>query len=131
MTAATYLAASSLATLALFQAPVAALALLFLAAGDPAAGLVGSRYARHRLSLRVPWGRQGRQPRSLEGALAFLVVAMAIAALLRGLGVYGAFWPAALGALIAALVELAPIPVEDNVSVPLVSAAVMTLAWAG
>ena len=131
VTGATYLAAASLATLILFEPPVAALALFFVAFGDPAAALVGSRYGRFRLSMPGPWALKGQQAKSLEGALAFLAVALAVAALLRGAGVYGLYWPAAVGALVAAFVELLPFPIDDNVSVPLASATVMALIGMG
>jgi dolichol kinase len=129
-TGATYLAVASLLTLALFDVPVAGLALLFVAAGDPAAGVVGSRYGGLRPFLRVPWAPVTRRAKSVEGALAFLAVGLVLAALLKGLGVYPVLWPAAVGAFVAALVEFLPIPVEDNLSVPLVSAFAMSLVWA-
>ena len=124
-TAATYLALASLAVLLLFGREIAALALLFTALGDPAAGIVGTRYGR--LRLRILGRRLGGK--SLEGALAFLAVAAAVALGLWAAGVYGTLWPVLVGAAVAALVEFLPIPVEDNVTVPLVSAAVIWLLW--
>ena len=131
VTSGSYLVAASLVTLALFQTPVAVLAILYLAVGDPAASIVGTRFARLRLPVPVPWTPRERQAKSVEGTLAFLAAALAVAALLRGVGVYGVFWPAALGALAAALAELLPAPVDDNVTVPLAGAAVMALVWVG
>ena len=131
VTSGTYLVAASLATLALFQPPVAVLAILYMAVGDPAASIVGIRFARLRLPVPVPWAPRGREAKGVEGTLAFLVSALAVAALLRVFGVYGVIWPAVLGALAASLVELLPAPVDDNVSVPLASAAVMALVWVG
>jgi dolichol kinase len=131
LTAATYLAAASLATLALFDSPVAPLALLYVALGDPVAALVGSRYGRRRLFVRTPWATQRYRVKTLEGSLAFLAVALAVAVLLWGAGLYTRFGLAALGALVAAVVELLPIPVDDNASVPLASAAAMSLLGLG
>ena len=126
-TAATYLALTSLAVLALFGTPVAALALLYTALGDPAAGIIGARYGRVR--IRAFGQRLGGK--SIEGALAFLAAATSVAVGLWLAGVYGTLWPALVGAAVAALVEFLPIPLEDNVTVPVVSAAVMWALWLG
>ena len=124
-TAATYLALASLLVLFLFGREIAVLALLFTALGDPAAGIVGTRYGR--LRIRVLGRRLGGK--SVEGTLAFFAAATAVALGLWAAGVYGTLWPALAGAAVAALVEFLPIPVEDNVTVPLASAAVMWLLW--
>ncbi len=124
-TAATYLAVASVVTLAVFQRPVAALALFYVAVGDPAAGIVGTRYGH----IRLPWPPGSSRAKSLEGTLAFSAAAVGVALLLWSVGVYSVLWPAVAGALAAALVELLPIPIEDNVSVPLASAAVMGVLW--
>ncbi len=126
-TAATYLALASLAVLFLFGREVSVLALLYTALGDPAAGIVGARYGR--LRVRMFGRRVGGK--SVEGTLAFLTAASAAVAVLWAAGVYGTLWPALAGAAVAALVEFLPIPVEDNVTVPLASAAVMWLLWMG
>ena len=124
-TAATYLALASLLVLFLFGREIAALALLFTALGDPAAGIVGTRYGR--LRIRMLGRRLGAK--SVEGTLAFFAAAAAVALGLWVAGVYGTLWPALAGAAVAALVEFLPIPVEDNVTVPLASAAAMWLLW--
>ena len=124
-TAATYLALASLLVLFLFGREIAALALLFTALGDPAAGIVGTRYGR--LRIRVLGRRLGGK--SVEGTLAFFAAGTAVALALWAAGVYGTLWPALAGAAVAAIVEFLPIPVEDNVTVPLASAAVMWLLW--
>ena len=126
-TAATYLALASLAVLVLFGRDIAALALLFTALGDPAAGVIGERYGR--LRVRILGRRLG--DKSVEGTLAFLAVTLAAAAVLWTAGVYTVFWPALVGAAVAALVEFLPVPVEDNVTVPLASGVVMWLLWLG
>jgi dolichol kinase len=112
-------------TLTVFQRPVAALALFYVAVGDPAAGIVGTRYGHTRL----PWPKGLSRTKSLEGTLAFSAAALGVALVLWAGGVYSVLWPAVAGALAAALVELLPIPIEDNVSVPLASAAVMGILW--
>ena len=109
-TAATYHALASLTVLLLFGSPIAALAVLFMGIGDPAAGVVGTRYGR--LRVRVFGWRVGGK--SVEGTAAFFAVAAAAAAVLWAAGVYGTLWPALAGAAVAALVEFLPIPVEDT-----------------
>lgn len=124
-TAATYLSLASLAVLVLFGRDIAALALLFTALGDPAAGIVGTRYGR--LRVRVLGRRLGAK--SLEGTMAFFGTSAAVAVGLWAAGVYGTLWPALAGAAVTALVEFLPIPVDDNVTVPLASGLVMWLLW--
>ncbi len=128
ITGATYLVCASFVVLLLYPPSVAALALLFHAWGDPAAAMVGSRFGR----LRLPAvGAGSPQRKTLEGSLAFLGVALVVSAVLWVTGAFDVFWPAAVGALVAAVVELLRLPVDDNVSVPLVSGGLMAalLRW--
>lgn len=127
ITGATYLACASAAALYLYPPSVAALALLFHAWGDPAAAMVGSRFGR----LRLPAVGGSPQRKTLEGSLAFLGVALVVGAVLRATGAYDVFWPAAVGAVVAAAVEVVRLPVDDNATVPLVSGGLMALLWVG
>ena len=54
-----------------------------------------------------------------------------MSAVLWASGAFDVFWPAAVGALVAAVVEVIRVPVDDNVSVPLVSGGLMAalLRW--
>lgn len=89
---------------------VAALALAYLVFGDAAAALAGHRWGRPR------WGRK-----SLEGSVACFVVCV-----LAGLLILPGAWAAVLvSALVATGIEAAPMPVDDNLSVPLATAAVL------
>ena len=54
-----------------------------------------------------------------------------MSAVLWAAGAFEVFWPAAVGALVAAVVELVRLPVDDNVSVPLAGGGVMTVLWLG
>ena len=128
ITGATYLACASLAALLLYPPSVAALALLFHAWGDPAAAMVGSRFGRIRLPHLGP---ARPQTKSLEGSLAFASVSLVVSAVLWASGAFDVFWPAALGALAAAVVELVRLPVDDNLTVPLVSGGLMAALWVG
>lgn len=99
-----------------YGAAIAVPALLFVAVGDPTAALIGRRAPGPRL-----WGK------SPVGTLAFIVAGLAVWALLTALGFGG--WSAAViaGVIVAAVVELLPIPLDDNLTVPLVAGGVMML----
>lgn len=93
-------------------AAVAATAVGYLVVGDAAAALVGQRFGHHRLGKKT-----------LEGSAACLVCCLVLGALWMP-----GRWPAVLGgALAATLVEALPLGVDDNLSVPLVAAAVLLL----
>ena len=92
--------------------PIAATALAYLVVGDAAAALVGRRFGTRRIGAK-----------SLEGSLACFLCCLGIGALTLPQH------PAAIlgGALAATLAEALPAPIDDNWSVPLVSAAVLAL----
>lgn len=98
-----------------FSKPIALLSILFLAIGDPVAAFFGTRYGR----IRFPGGK------SLEGSLAGFI-ASAVASGLFGvfyLDLEGGAWIlAGVGGLVSMLAELVPFPVDDNFSVPVLSA---------
>ena len=101
-----------------FYGPAVALpVLLFVAVGDPAAALVGTHFPGPRF-----WGK------SPGGGVAFVACALAIWAVVCAFGFGQWSWAVIIAAVAAALVELAPLPVDDNLTVPLIAGAVMTLA---
>ncbi|MFN2432631.1 MAG: diacylglycerol/polyprenol kinase family protein [Gemmatimonadota bacterium] len=106
----TYFAAGILLAVLLLPRLPAIVSVLFLVLGDIAAGVVGRAWGRTRFK---PGGK------SLEGSLACFVVCLAVATPLVG-------WLAAAGgALAAALVEYAEVPLDDNLLIPPVSGAVL------
>ncbi|MBI4312322.1 MAG: hypothetical protein HY681_11145 [Chloroflexi bacterium] len=116
VTGSTYLAIGALACFIFFDQRVAVPAMLFLAVGDPTAALVGRRAPGPRV-----WGK------SPAGTLAFFAVAVA-AVWGLALGGHVEFrWALVAGAAAAALAELLPVPLDDNLTVPLAAGAVMTL----
>ena len=115
-TGATYIAIAALAAFLLFDKPIAITALFFLAFGDPVAALVGSRVGGVRVLSKSPWG-----------SLAFVLVGLATVGVLSGTGAVSYHWALLVGAAIAALVELAPLPLDDNLTIPLISGAAMDL----
>lgn len=114
-TGSTYVLLSTAAAYTLFPQAIALTSVCFLAVGDAAAGWVGERWGRH-----PAWGK------SLEGSTAFFLAALVVGASLA-FATHLPLWLVAAGATAAAVVELLPLPVNDNLSVPLVSAALMAL----
>jgi dolichol kinase len=91
----------------------ALVAIYTLAVADPLAAVVGIRYGRRRIA----------QTRSLEGSLAFFAATVVIAALVLGWGTDGSGL-AIVGAsstigLAAAVCELLPLRIDDNLTIPL------------
>jgi len=115
LTGATYIAFSALVAFLVFDESVAIVALFFLSIGDPVAAIVGSRVGGVRI-----WGK------SPVGSVAFFVVALASAGALHGAGQVP--WHGgglAVGAAVAALVELTPLFIDDNLTIPLAAGAAM------
>jgi dolichol kinase len=106
---ATWMALAYFAATAVFPVGVAVAAMLFNALGDAAAAVVGRRWGRHRT----------RSGKSWEGFAAGLGVNAAAAAAVAALP--GTFPLAAglAGAAAAALLEMADLPLDDNVRVTL------------
>jgi len=113
----TYLLIAALLAVEMFPQPVAAAALGFTILGDGIAALVGKG-----------WGRTRFFRKSFEGAAGGLAACLGWAAFL---GVTGALpWGVVLvGALVASLVELLPIPLDDNLAVTLFAGYAMKLLW--
>ena len=114
MTGATHMLVAAALVFWLFGREVAVPVMFFLSLGDPVAAIVGSRLPGFRLAGKSP-----------GGTLAFVVTGSAIAALLVGSGAIGYHWGLWAGAVIAAAVELAGIPPDDNLTVPLIAGAAM------
>ena len=112
LTGATYFLIGSFLCILLFDKTLAIVCLCFLTLGDLCAALIGKQWGRIKLFSR----------KSLEGSLACFVVCTA-AALLIGLHPVVAI----AGALVATLIELLPVGVDDNVTIPLISGLAMHL----
>jgi len=105
----TYLLLAALLAIEIFPFRIAAAALGFTVLGDAFAAMAGRAWGRHRLFRKT-----------YEGGAAGLLACMAWAAFLAAAGHLG--WPEALaGALVASLVELLPIPLDDNLGMTLAS----------
>ena len=114
ITGATYMLIAALIAFYFFGTTIAVAAMMFLALGDPAAALVGQRTPGPRI-----WGK------SPGGTAAFVAVALLVVAVLGGTGAVDYHWGLLAGAAVAGLVELAPLRLDDNLTVPLVAGAAM------
>jgi dolichol kinase len=109
--AATYQMVSALLATYLFPREIAAASYIYLVVGDGIAALVGKA-----------WGRVRVFDKTLEGCLAGFATSWAAAVLLvRGIPPSDL----AIGALVAAVVELLPLPIDDNFRIPLLSGVVL------
>lgn len=109
LTGATILFAALTLSVLVFPVPIAVTAMLLLTLADPVAAIVG-KY----------WGKKSVFNKTLEGTLGFFMTALFIVLLVNGIK-----WQALPVAAIAAIVELIPLPVNDNLSVPLISGLAM------
>ena len=119
ITGATYLLMAGFAVFLLLDQAIGVAAMFFLSLGDPVASVVGSRTPGPRL--------YGKSP---GGTAAFVAVGWLVVLVLFQAGVVQYHWGLTTGAVIAGLVELMPIPVDDNLTIPLVSGAAMHLMGA-
>jgi dolichol kinase len=104
-----------LGSLFLFSLPVAVCSIIFLACGDVSATIVGERWGTTKIS----------GVKSLQGTSAFFAASLLSGALA---GVYWQGLPlyvVAAGALTASVVEILPLKFNDNLTIPIISGAVM------
>jgi dolichol kinase len=112
LTGSTFFLVGSLLTVCVFRTAVAVAALCFLILGDSVAALVGRSLGKTRLL----------GGKTLEGAAANFIVCFAVGTILLPLPL------AAIGALATAVVELLPIPLDDNLRIPLAAGAAIEVA---
>lgn len=104
-----------------FVENIAAAGLAMLMVGDGAAAIVGRRFGRHKLA---------NSEKSFEGSIAFVFFAVLVC-----LPLMSSAWgyppltlaQIGLGAVSAAVIEALPIPINDNLRVPLVASLAIAL----
>jgi glycerol-3-phosphate acyltransferase PlsY len=117
-----YILSASVFTIFLFEESVAIAAISYIILGDIAAALIGRRFGKTKIlwnvgNSTVNWNKR----KSLEGSLSCFLSCIIVALVVPHLPL----WVGAIGALVATLVEVAPLPINDNFSVPLISGLVM------
>lgn len=112
LTGATWVMIGAVISIILFSKPVAIIALIFMSIGDTAAGLIGQRYGKHKI-----WNK------SWEGFFGGLFVCIII-------GMNYSLLPITIslsGAVAAMVMEIVPIPLDDNFKIPLGAGAIMMM----
>ena len=113
-TGSTYLLIASSIAFLLFDKSIAVVSLCFAALGDPVAGIIGER-----------WGRRKIRSKSLEGSCACFLACLTIGTILASV-THISLPLVIVGALCATFIELLSLPVNDNLTIPLVSGGVIT-----
>ena len=112
-TGATWVFIGSTLTVAIFPKEIAVISLIYLSIGDTVAGLVGRKY-----------GKMKFYDKTIEGSLAGLFVCLLSGYLVQlSLPLVVVF----SGAFAAMFIELLPIPIDDNLSVPLFGGTIMLI----
>jgi glycerol-3-phosphate acyltransferase PlsY len=119
LTGSAYLLIAACIVFLLCDKYIAVMAVAFVAVGDPVAGMVGER-----------WGKAKVRGKTLARSSACLVSCLAIGAILTAITDVG-LWLVLIGAVCATAVESLSLPVNDNLTIPLVSGGVMMLANMG
>lgn len=124
LTASAYFLIAASVVFILCDQSIAAMALTFVAVGDPVAGMIGELWVAAPQNLRFP-GLKVKRKSLRATAVCFLacVVAGAILAVIT----HVALWLMVVGAVCATLIEFPSLPLNDNLTSPLVSAGVMSL----
>jgi glycerol-3-phosphate acyltransferase PlsY len=102
---------AALLSVLVFDKPIAVSSMAFLVIGDTAAAVVGKKYGSAHY-----WGK------SLHGSLACFFSCLVIGAI-----VLGKSWVVVAGAATATIVEALPVPMDDNMRVPIISGLIMQL----
>ena len=92
-----------------FSKQIAVTSMLFLTLADPVAALIGKRWGRRRIFQKTILGSSG-----------FFSTAVVVTIL-----VWGFSWQGILVAALAACIELLPVPVNDNLTIPVFSGVLM------
>ena len=112
-TGATWVFIGSTLTIAIFPKEIAVISLVYMSLGDTIAGLIGRKF-----------GKTNFYNKTIEGSLAGLIVCLLSGYLVNlTLPLVVVF----SGAFAAMFIELMPIPIDDNLSVPLFGGTIMII----
>lgn len=113
LTGATHYAIAAFLSVYFFDKWIAIAVLLFLSFGDTAAHLIGVRWGRTRFDSE----------KTLEGSGACLVICLGISLLIP----QPEITVLTVGAVVASVVELIPLDIDDNLTLPLISGVAMEI----
>ena len=111
---ATYILLGLTACVLFFEPPIAFAVMLIVTVSDALAALAGESFGTPRL-----WGK------SWAGSGAFFLTSILIVIFAPGVELSAGL----VGAAVATLIEVLPLPVNDNVTVPIAAGGVMELLW--
>ena len=112
-TGATWVFIGSTLTIAIFPKEIAVISLVYMSLGDTIAGLVGRKFGKVKFYNKT-----------IEGTLAGLIVCLLSGYLIQlTLPLIVVF----SGAFAAMFIELLPLPIDDNLSVPLFAGTIMVI----
>jgi len=109
-----YYLLGALVALLLFPKEIALFSMTVLAVGDPAAYIIGINFGKFRIGKK-----------SLEGSLAFLTASVIAGLLLSNLWDSLSFIAIITGAVTGTVVELMPLKINDNLTIPITASAAM------
>jgi len=116
LTGSSYMLIASLVAFLVFPRDIAVLALSFLAVGDSMAAIVGQRLGQRKLLGKT-----------LEGDLASLISCVAVGLVFYYAGLDIPLLTILVGSVSAAIVEAIPLPINDNLAMPLFAGVMMTI----
>jgi glycerol-3-phosphate acyltransferase PlsY len=111
LTGATWVFVGALFTILLVPYPYSILALLFLSVGDTFAAIIGIKFPLIKVGEKTLSG-------SAAGFLACIIIGFIVDLSIRYEIVF-------FGAIMAMVIELIPLPINDNLSIPLFSGSAM------
>ena len=110
-----YYLLGALIALSLFPKEIALFSMTVLAVGDPAAYIIGSNFGKLRIGKK-----------NIEGSLAFLTASVIAGFLLSNLWDDLSVIAIITGAVTGAVVELIPVKINDNLTIPVTASAAMS-----
>lgn len=114
LTGSSYMLVASLIAFLVFRRDIAVVALCFLAVGDAVATIVGKQMGKRRLFTKT-----------VEGDLACLISCLAVGFVFYYAGLDITLPVIMAGAVSATVLEVIPLPVNDNLTIPLGAGVVM------
>jgi dolichol kinase len=98
-----------------YEVKVAAAAMVIIVIGDIFAALIGRSFGRIRVFAKT-----------VEGSVAFIISTALAVQFIPGLSLRVAF----IGCLVGAIIELLPLPIDDNITVPMIAGGFMQMVLA-